>query len=405
MKRLTTSALTAAVLAVGVGEAQAQDDMMMGRRASAFEIGIYGGGAYTTSWFATPGTAQGGDEDIDWAPGLSPIFGATAAFFFTPSLGLRLHGAYMPQELPQEEGVFERDGYLVNGYLYDLDLVFRPWIATGNGWMADTYFFLGGGGATTNIAGEAPHPGCAAVANWRANGICMSVNPTISTTGMGVLGVGSTFMPLMGLGLFGELAVHGYDSPAHGPDEDNTTFRGEDRFTFTPRLVLGLKAMFGNLIPPPPAPILPPPPPVVEVTPPPPPPVVVDTRDIQVCVVEGGMLRNVTATYNTRTADTTYQGRRFSEAFPATTGYAGGATWYINTEPMMLNGRRYVKYGLPRVLGVNEVTRVGEFQGVSVFAETGATGTPEVVYVPVRTGCEFQPYQLEVKAGAVRGEE
>ncbi|CAA9332115.1 MAG: hypothetical protein AVDCRST_MAG89-2177, partial [uncultured Gemmatimonadetes bacterium] len=122
MKRLTTSALTAAVLAVGVGEAQAQDDMMMGRRASAFEIGIYGGGAYTTSWFATPGTAQGGDEDIDWAPGLSPIFGATAAFFFTPSLGLRLHGAYMPQELPQEEGVFERDGYLVNGYLYDLDL-------------------------------------------------------------------------------------------------------------------------------------------------------------------------------------------------------------------------------------------------------------------------------------------
>jgi hypothetical protein len=404
MKRLLTSALAGAVVVAAgtAGEAQAQD--MMGRRASAFELGIYGGGAYTTSWFTTPGTPASGGDDIDWAPGLSPIFGATAAFFFTPSLGLRLHGAYMPQELPQEEGVFEREGYLVNGYLYDLDLVFRPWIATGNGWMADTYFFLGGGGATTNIAGEAPSPGCAAVANWRANGICMSVNPTLSTTGQGVIGVGSTFMPLMGLGLFGELAVHGYDSPAHGPD-DNSPLRGEDKFTFTPRLVLGLKAMFGNLIAPPPV-VLPPPPPVVETTPPPPPPPPpAVTRDIQVCVVEGGALRNVTATYNTQTADTMYQGRRFNEAFPATTGYAGGATWYINTEPITINGRRYVKYGLPRVLGVTEVTRTAEYQGVSVFAEAGATGTPEVVYVPVRTGCEFQPYQLEVKAGAVRGEE
>ena len=403
MKRLLTTALAGAVVAAGTaGEAQAQDDMMMGRRASAFELGIYAGGAYTTAWFTTPGTAQGGDEDIDWAPGLSPIFGATAAFFFTPSFGLRLHGAYMPQDLPQEEGVFEIESdYVVNSYLYDLDLVFRPWIMSGAGWMADTYFFLGGGGYTANIAGQRPHPGCVPVAIWAANGICQSVNPTISTTGQGVIGVGSTFMPLMGLGLFGELAVHGYDSPSHDYAGDDRA--GEDRFTFTPRLVLGLKAMFGNLITPPPAPILPPPPPVVETTPPPPPPVVNYNRDIQVCVVEGGTLRNVTATYNTQTADTMYQGRRFNEAFPATTGYAGGATWYINTEPIMVDGRRYVKYGLPRVLGVTEVTRVGEFQGVSVFAEAGATGTPEVLYVPVRTGCEFQPYQLEVKAGAVRG--
>jgi hypothetical protein len=404
MKRLLTTVLAGAVVAAGTaGEAQAQDDMM-GRRASAFELGIYAGGAYTTSWFTTPGTAAAGDEDIDWAPGLSPIFGATASFFFTPTFGLRLHGAYMPQNLPEEEGVFENEtDFVVNSYLYDLDLVFRPWIATGNGWMADTYFFLGGGGYTANIAGERPHPGCLNVANWVAGGICQSVNPSLSTTGQGVIGVGSTFMPLGGLGLFGELAVHGYDSPSHDSFED--TRPGEDKFTFTPRLVLGLKAAFGNLIPPPPPPVELPPPPPPQMTPPPPPPVVNNNRDIQVCVVEGGALRNVTATYNTQTSDTTYQGRRFNEAFPATTGYAGGATWYINTEPITINGRRYVKYGLPRVLGVTEVTRTGEFQGVSVFAEAGATGTPEVVYVPVRTGCEFQPYQLEVKAGAVRGEE
>ncbi len=122
------------------------------------------------------------------------------------------------------------------------------------------------------------------------------------------------------------------------------------------------------------------------------------------CVVENGALREVTATYNTQRSDTTYQGRRFNEAFPATTGYAGGATWYINTEPITINGRRYVKYGLPRVLGVNEVTRTADFQGVPVFAESGATSATEVIYVPVRPGCEFQPYQLDVKVGGVRGE-
>ena len=63
-----------------------------------------------------------------------------------------------------------------------------------------------------------------------------------------------------------------------------------------------------------------------------------------------------------------------------------------------------MKYGLPRVLGVTEVSRVGDFMGVGVYAEAGATGTPDVIYIPVRPGCEFQPYQYEVKTGGVRGE-
>ncbi|HEY0018890.1 MAG TPA: hypothetical protein VGC13_21495, partial [Longimicrobium sp.] len=85
------TSLLAAALAVGaVGGAQAQDDMMMGRRASAFDLGIYAGGAWTSDWFSI--------DDEGYSPGLSPIFGATAAFFFTPTVGLRLHGAYTPQE-------------------------------------------------------------------------------------------------------------------------------------------------------------------------------------------------------------------------------------------------------------------------------------------------------------------
>ena len=69
-----------------------------------------------------------------------------------------------------------------------------------------------------------------------------------------------------------------------------------------------------------------------------------------------------------------------------------------------MNGRIYVKYGRPWVLGVNEVTRTADFRGVPVFAEAGAGAKIEVVYVPVRPGCEFQPYQISVKVGGVRGE-
>ena len=395
MRKLATSALAAAVLAAGAGvEVQAQDDM--GRRASAFDLGIYGGGAYTTDWFEI--------GDNGFAPGLSSIFGATAAFFFTPTVGLRLHGAYMPQEYPGNDDAgldFADYGLVVNSWLYDLDLVFRPWIAredAGN-FMASTYFFLGGGGYTANIAGESAYPGCTEIA-FAANGVCVSNRPSLATTGQGVAGFGVDMFPIgSALALFLEGAVHGYNSPAHVAENAQNA---EDKITFTPRLVIGLKAMFGNLIPPPVVEIVPPPPPVIApppvVAPPPPPPN--PMREIRVCVVENGALREITAMYNTQTGDTTVNGQRI----PATMGYAAGATWYINNEPITVNDRRYVRYGLPRVLGVNEVTRAGEFQGVSVFAEAGAQGTPEVLYIPVRPGCEFQPYQLEVKAGGVRGE-
>ena len=394
MKRLLTTLLAAALVAGTGGQAQAQD--MMGRRASAFDLGIYGGGAWSTDWFEI-------GED-GFAPELSPIFGATAAFFFTPTIGLRLHGAYMPQHLPENEdaGIDFDAGWIVNSWLYDLDLVFRPWVAQedASAWMASTYFFLGGGGYTANIAGESVYPGCTQI-QFVVNGVCVSDRPSLATTGQGVVGFGVDMFPIgSSLALFLEGAVHGYDSPAHVVENAQNA---EDKITFTPRLVLGLKAMFGNLIPPviappPPPPVIVPPPPVIA---PPPPPVVNPIRDIRVCVVENGALREITAQYNTQTGDSTYNG----QPIPSSVGYAAGATWYINNEPITVNGRRYVRYGLPRVLGVSEVTRTADYMGVSVFSEAGAMGTPEVLYIPVRPGCEFQPYQLEVKAGGVRGEE
>ncbi|HEX2207314.1 MAG TPA: hypothetical protein VHG93_06500 [Longimicrobium sp.] len=39
------------------------------------------------------------------------------------------------------------------------------------------------------------------------------------------------------------------------------------------------------------------------------------------------------------------------------------------------------------------MTRIGTLDGVGIFAETGATGRAEVLYVPVAPGFEFQTYQ------------
>jgi hypothetical protein len=90
--------------------------------------------------------------------------------------------------------------------------------------------------------------------------------------------------------------------------------------------------------------------------------------------------------------------------YPTTTGYAERATWYISNEAITFNGRRYVKYGLPRVLGINDIVSAGEYRGVTMFREAGEGSSELVRYAPVRPGCEFQPYVASLKAPGVRGE-
>ena len=138
--------------------------------------------------------------------------------------------------------------------------------------------------------------------------------------------------------------------------------------------------------------------------PPPFPPASIPARDLVICVVENGALRHVAVQYNAQTGDSTYRGRLFSEAFPATYGYAAGASWYIGNELISVGDHRYVKFGRPRILGIDEVTRVGDYHDVPVFVEHGAPATAEVVYVPVRPGCEFQQYQLDLRTSSVRGD-
>ena len=126
---------------------------------------------------------------------------------------------------------------------------------------------------------------------------------------------------------------------------------------------------------------------------------------MSVCVLQNGNLRYVEVGYNTRTGDTTVNGRSFREVFPpGAPGYAAAAPWMILNEPIPFRRQRYVKYGQPRVVGVWELERAGEYQGTPLFTEVG-TGDrlPALLLVPIRPGCEFQTYQNSFEGNAVRG--
>jgi len=122
-------------------------------------------------------------------------------------------------------------------------------------------------------------------------------------------------------------------------------------------------------------------------------------------VVENGALREVTVAYDPVRGDTLLpDGRRLSEVHPETavTLYALTTPWYRQEAPITVQGRRYTRYGLPRVLSVGEVRRYGDHLGVAVFVAAAHPGTarPDVVYVPLRRGCEFQAYRAELMARA-----
>jgi len=69
--------------------------------------------------------------------------------------------------------------------------------------------------------------------------------------------------------------------------------------------------------------------------------------------------------------------------------------WFIDNTPVILGKRRYVKYGLPRVLAPFEIEEDDAYKGALVYVEKGNPDR-EVIYVLVsHAECSFQPYQIE----------
>jgi hypothetical protein len=78
---------------------------------------------------------------------------------------------------------------------------------------------------------------------------------------------------------------------------------------------------------------------------------------------------------------------------PADAAVAAGMRWYEDNEPIMVEGHRLTRYGLPRPLADGDVRRIGSIDGVGVYREVGTVGVPGVVYLPVTRDGMFQPYQ------------
>jgi hypothetical protein len=127
-------------------------------------------------------------------------------------------------------------------------------------------------------------------------------------------------------------------------------------------------------------------------------------EDITACVVRNGRMEMTPAHFYPVNGDTTVNGRPFRDVYPVTAEHAASADWYVNNEPVRLGHRRFVKYGLPRTLAPTDLIPAGSFRGVTLFTSVGNDpADPDVIYVPVNSWCEFQPYQGHRSSGEVRG--
>lgn len=131
-----------------------------------------------------------------------------------------------------------------------------------------------------------------------------------------------------------------------------------------------------------------------------PPSPVASIRTIRFCAMQDGAPREVEYVYDVFTGDTMYNGRPYRESdLRLDSVFAAQLPWFTGSEPVMFGGYRYAKYSVPRILSPTEVQPAGRYQGVPVVVETGTTAPPEIIYMAVRFGCEFQPYQIEREFG------
>ena len=78
-----------------------------------------------------------------------------------------------------------------------------------------------------------------------------------------------------------------------------------------------------------------------------------------------------------------------------TAGYAGQEIWYTRGQPVSLQSRSYMRYGGERRVPMNQLRRVGDYQGIPLYSAPADSVRPQAVYVPVRVGCIFSAYVRE----------
>lgn len=395
--------LAGAYSAAIAGPASAQEAPV--RAPRRLEAGVYAGGSWTNAWAEAKSSKIG--------IGANPVFGGFATAWLTPHIGARLHGAYVPSDFPEADGL-ERvhpAGRAVNIWLYDAALMLRPFAARAvlAPQLASAYGWIGVGAVTVDPAGDgAAEGGC--VYPWTLGGGCLSYSPALGTVGQASAGVGADLFYIGSrFAVYTELGTHGYDSPFHtsgpvAPDAEQCDGPCDvrDRTAFTTRLVLGAK-LGGWTVPPQPLPAVPPPPaPVVPVAPP-------AVERIQLCVLVDALPQYVEAVYRPASGDTVVMSsagieRPLRAVYPAPSSSAAGQTWFVANEDIYIEGRPFVRFGIARTIAPGTLARTGDYQGVPTFRDREDTAAPpKVVYVPIGDGCLFQPYEQGEWVRRVRG--
>lgn len=123
---------------------------------------------------------------------------------------------------------------------------------------------------------------------------------------------------------------------------------------------------------------------------------------INECIIDGGVLKKIEIDYNSVDGERTIMvngvKKKFHDVYPPEgKEYAAKNKWYINNDPVSFKGKKFIKYGLPRILATDEIIRAGDIGNVGIYTEASVVvEEAEVIYIPVRAGCEFQPYQKQL---------
>lgn len=116
----------------------------------------------------------------------------------------------------------------------------------------------------------------------------------------------------------------------------------------------------------------------------------------KLCVLRGTDLVNIDINLDERTGDTLITGAPISEVYPiGSPPYARGMEWFVRQEPLIFRDRRFVPYATPRTIAPDLLAHIGEYRGVPLFSERGTGQPAEIMYIPVRPGCEFQQYVVQ----------
>jgi hypothetical protein len=135
---------------------------------------------------------------------------------------------------------------------------------------------------------------------------------------------------------------------------------------------------------------------------PPVPPEYAALPDTSVCVVDRGSesgLREISAKVGSSgivlLVDGAVQPLEVVHPINVIAGYAGREGWLTRGDPITFEGRRFVRYLGERRIGPELLRRVGEYQGILLFAGAQPASPVEALYIPTAPGCIFQGYGRE----------